>query len=113
MKITAKTKDIVVTPSMCEGDDTFSIVFRYPTQVDLLKLASIADNGEAITFVNGLFKEFVNKPTLEDEDGKEIDYTSFADLMGYGGEQLTSILADVLQEFQKLGDDAGRLEKKS
>lgn len=113
MKLTARTKDIVVTPSICEGDDTFSIVFRYPSQVDILKLTAVRDNGEAIAFVNSLFKEFQNKPVLEDEDGKEIAYETFADLMNYGGAQLTTVLTDVLAAFQKLGDDAGRVEKKS
>ena len=65
-------------PSICEGDDTFDIVFRYPSQVDLLKLASISsDNSKAIDFVNSLFVDFVNKPELIDEDGKGIDYKDF------------------------------------
>ncbi len=113
MKITAKTKNIEVVPSICEGDDKFTLVFRYPSQLDLMQLAGISSNADIISFINSLFVEFKDKPELVDEDGKEIEYSDFAEMMGYGGQGLTSVMIDVVNRFKELGDDAGRLEKKS
>jgi len=114
MQLKARTKNIVVTPSICKGsEDKFSLVFRYPSQVDLLKLADLRDNGQIVAFIDGLFVEFDNKPEILDEDGKAIDFKSFADMMSLGGSEITSVLVDVVEEFQSLKDNAGKTEKKS
>lgn len=112
MKINVFTKEIAITPSICSYKEKFKIVLRYPNQFDLVKILSDNTYSNILNVACELFLRFENKPQLVNEDGREIDYENLSDMLKLGGNEILSVITDVVKGLSDAVKEAGKVEKK-
>ncbi|PNX49893.1 MAG: hypothetical protein BV457_00200 [Thermoplasmata archaeon M9B1D] len=114
MKINVFTKEIAIIPSICKDNDKFKIIFRYPNQFDSTKLLLTSENHHesVLKIACDLFLRFENKPQLINEDGKEIDYENFSDMLKLGGKDIFKIVLEVVKSLTDAIKEANKTEKK-
>lgn len=115
MKLKVSSNDIIVTPSICKGqEEAIEIHFSQPNAPQVLELLATNNYNKLL---NDCFKKFVNKPELEDDNGKNIEYGTFEEMMSFGGTALSIIYGECLNELaknvKKLSEEAKKTEKKS
>lgn len=114
MELKVITKETVLSPSICDGvEGGFSIVFRQPTQSEVVKMLSVGDASDMLEFLDTLFVRFDgDKPKVIDENGVEIPYKTFGELMAFTSGQLSTVLAESLEKFKEIREQALTIEKK-
>ncbi len=112
MELRVVTKNIKVEV----GDkDRIGLEFRQPTESEILLIASCLNNLDSfIETINKLFIEFSNKPIARDEDGNNIDFKDFNELMSLTtkGSILSELLISTVNAFTRVIQDRRGIEKK-
>jgi len=75
MELRVLNKPIDVT--IGKDDNKFGVRLRQPRYSELLGIQELGGLDGMAKFFNTFFIEFINKPTIKDEDGKEIEYKDF------------------------------------
>lgn len=113
MKINVFTKNIEVVPLICKDDkDKFKIVLRYPNQFEFTTLIMNLNSSSFLNLACDLFVKFENKPTLINENGKEVKYETLKDMFNFGGKELLTILNCVIGKLKDTVLEAKKVEKK-
>lgn len=113
MKLQVRTEQIKLTPKVCEElDGEFSLLFRQPTQYDLMEVLLIKEPKQVLDFMCGLFVDFENKPDFKDEKGKAIEIEGLKDFLHLSHPIVTSVAMDIVHKFREMQQDFTTLEKK-
>lgn len=113
MRLKVLTENIRLVPSICEQlEGEFALIFRQPTQADVVDFMSITSAKEILNVMDSLFIEFENKPELEDEKGEVIEYETLADLFKYNNGVIASLMTDVILKFKEIRTSIFEIEKK-
>lgn len=113
MRLKVLTENIRLVPSICEQlEGEFALIFRQPTQADVIEFATVQTSKEILDVMNSLFIEFENKPEIEDENGDLIEYETLADLFKYSNGVISSVMTDVVLKFKDIRKSVFEIEKK-
>jgi len=113
VELTVRTEKIELIPTIFKDDkDGFSLIFRQPTQYDMVEMALVNEPKKILPFMCSLFVEFKNAPIVKDENGKKVEYKGLEDFLNLSGSAVTSVALDVVNKFRALQEDFTTLEKK-
>lgn len=111
MRLQVRTKQIELVPTMCEGAEV-KFIFRQPTQFDIVGMTQVDGVRGAIECMDNLLVEIKGEIVLVDEEGNEHKPKKFVDMFEFGGEELTSLCADVAKQFTDIITGVATVEKK-
>ena len=114
-----KVKTLYNKEIKCEydvDDKKFAIIFNAPSAFDMLNMQMPILGGDMGGFVKAvmpLFERFENKPKLEDNDGKELEYETLQDFADILGAQFFVFGNGIIEQFTIHINGLKNVEKKS
>lgn len=113
MKLKVLTENIRLVPKVCaELEGEFALIFRQPTQGDIIDITTIAKPRQVITVMSNLFVGFENAPEIEGENGKVVDYETLEEFLSYSHPVIAGVTSDIVSLFNELREKAFNIEKK-
>lgn len=114
MKLQVKTQEIELIPSVCkELEGEFVLTFRQPTQYDVVAMGTLKTPSDIIDYMVDLSTGIKGDIELEDETGKVQKCTKLKDLLQYNNPVITSVMSDIVTEFNRIQKNVFDIEKKS